>query len=123
MTTFYEGYHLPADILLFDSIFRIRADVLDSRDGVVLNGSALDVIDTGFIKLLKPTVYLNISTSNITVRDSPFPFNSYECLLNGIPSPQFTVSSDDVLFFGDKAPGLQLFYMPGDNGGHYRGTL
>ena len=123
LTTFYEGYHLTADILLFDSIFRIRADVLDSRDGVVLNGSALDVIDTGFIKLLKPTVYLNTSTSNITVSVSPFLFNFYECLLNETPSLQFTVSSDDVLFFGDKAPSLQLFYVPGDNGGHYRGTL
>lgn len=122
LTTFYEGYHLTADISLFDSIFRIRIDFVDSGDGVVINGSALDVIDTGFIKLFRPTIYINTSTSNITVSFDPL-WGLPECLLNHNPTLQFTVNSDDVLFFGDKAPSLQLLYVPGDNGGHYTGTL
>lgn len=123
LTTFFEGYHLTADIQLFNSTFRIRADVLDNGDGVVLNGSAIDVIDTGFIKLLNPTVYLNSTASNSTVSVTPFLSNSYKCRLTDAQRLQFTVSSDDVLFFGDKAPSLQLFYVPDDNGGHYKGTL
>lgn len=56
----YEvGYHLEAEITLFNSPFRIKADISSDRSNVVLSGRSIEPIDFFFAKITGARPYIH----------------------------------------------------------------
>ena len=51
ISVYKSGYHLEAIITLFNSDFRIEADISDDHQGIVLRGRSIEPVDFGFAQI------------------------------------------------------------------------